>query len=797
MSEHVDPYDILREPSPMISDSGETSSERGGMMMQALAAAAATNYEDMSPRHKVLVVHEDDVEDIIFIPTQHSNNSGSSRNQATTVTGRSPRLQGQTGALLNRADPFSLSTSGPTTALDIMRRSAGGRSNSDTSGSAGATHNQDGGVPRSVVASSVSPPSAAEEMIAKSMTPVISNVDTSRRGSDRSDDYMIDPRRGVSNMPPTTTMDYQPSQFPGGGGGYPQYVTAHDIHRARWEQEQRELAADYYPSVNNYPFDYYSPARYYQQQINQPSPASLRYHHHQHLSADTNNTADLLALEHRLQVEQRLQEYYQPRVAHQLPLSMVVLPHQAQAAQQQQRVSQHEGGGAPDSKPPARSGSPGVSSVHRHQVHLQQNRSGSPGLSSLKRNQSHQVRNHSQQQQQPPLAYEARDWRTNQVWREDYHSHTTNLGGPSAIERRHSERSSADMPKAASLPPRKQNQPNPQGRVPGSMTIDQYEITHAQMYGHSPYLQDFQQPPPHPSATPSPPPGSLPAPSTPMMSGIDPRLQQQMNLMAMMFQHQQSGGIPPHHVSPIPPGLMYPPQYYPPQHDFYQGSFPGAVGQPPMPREVIVPTKSATQADKAAAGTADTSAPPPHQSPEPQPAGAPPTMPRDKSLKKKVSFSHLQIRTYETILGDNPSCTGGPSLSIGWRYNPEHFNSTVDEYERKQDELYGGPEIRPLDIDLVLHRSERESILMRMGYTQPDLAEAVRRLNKAKSRRRQTVHNLPVMFLEEKAESFKRTVGRLFLNRQRTRHMYDEWKKSDSIHFRQKGSPNERRRNSV
>jgi hypothetical protein len=777
----------------MISDSGETSSERGGMMMQALAASAAT-----SPMHKAVVVHEDDVD--IFIPTQNSNSSGSSRPQATTMSGRSPRLQGQTGALLNRADPLTLSSSGPTTALDIMRRSGGGRSNSDTSGSGGASHNQDGGVPRSVVSTSVSPPSAAEALIGKSQTPVISNVDSSRRGGNHNDDGIIDPRRDVYNMPPTTAMDYQASQIPGihpGGGGYPHYITAHDIHRARWEQEQRELAADYYPSVNNYPFDYYnnSPGRYYQQQLNQPPPASLRYHHLQQVTADTNNAADRLALEHRLQVEQRLQEYYQPR-------SMGVLPHQAQAAQQQQRVGRQEGGGAPDSKPPARSASPDASSVQRHQVHSQQQRGGSPGLSSLHRNQVHHMRNHSQQQQQqqPRLAYEERDWRTNQVWREDDHSYTANLGGPkiptppplpaaSATERRLADKPSADMPSAASLPPRKQQQPNPEGRVPGSLTIDQYDITHAQMYGHSQYVQDHQQPPPpHPSATPSPPPASLPPPSTPMMTSIDPRIQHQMNLMAMMFQHQQGGGIPPPHISPIPPGYMYPPQYY------YQGSFPGAVGKPPMPREVIVPTPSATEADKNAA---DSTAPSPYQCPEPEPADAPPSMPTDKSLKKKVSFSHLQIRTYETILGDNPSCTGGPSLSIGWRYNPEHFHSTVDEYERKQDELYGGPGIRPLDIDLVLHRSEREAILLKMGYTQPDLAEGVRRLNKAKSRRRQTVHNLPVMFLEEKAESFKRSVGRLFLNRQRTRHMYDEWKKSDSVHFRQKGNSKERRRNSV
>eukprot|EP00985_Skeletonema_marinoi_P013324 scaffold6578_cov141-Skeletonema_marinoi.AAC.22 len=797
-NDHVEPYDIIREPSPMISDSGETSSERGERgSMKALAAAATTTSNERSPSQKAVIINEDDAD--IYIPTQNSNGSGSgNRVPAVTVNGRSPRLQGQTGALLNRADPLSLSNSGPTTALNIMRRS-GGRSNSDTTSGSGGASNQDGRVPRSVVTSTVSPPSSA--------TPVISNVD--RCGGNHGE------RNSNSGMPPTTAMDYRPSQIygmgQGGGGGYPQHTNAHDIHRARWEQEQRELAADYYPSANNYPFDYYnSPGSmgmyYQQQQLNQPPPASLRYRQQQ-MPAETNAAADRLAMEHRLQVEQRLQEYYQPRVPHQVPPSMVVLPHQAQAAQlqqQHQQQQQQRAGGADSSKPPARSSSPGVSSTHCNQVHQQLQRSGSPGVTSVNRNQVHHRRTQSQQQQQSPHAYEERDWRTNQVWREDDHSHTASLGGlkiptppPSAInttERGTSDKPSAGMPSVTSLPPRMQQQPSQQqGRVSGSMTIDQYDITHAQMYGQ--YMQDLQQqqqqaPPPHASATPSPPPGPMPPPSTPIMTGMDPRVQHQMNLMAMMFQHQQGGGIPPPHISPIPRGLMYPQQYYAPQHNFYQGGIPGAVGQqPPMPREVIVPNPSVTAAETAAGTAADSNVPSPYHGPEPTVAPSP--ISRDKSSKTKVTFSHLQIRTYETILGDNPSCTGGPSLSIGWRYNPEHFDSTVDEYERKQDELYGGPGIRPLDIDLVLHRTERESILMKMGYTQSDLAEAVRRLNKAKSRRRQTVHNLPVMFLEEKAESCKRSVGRLFLNRQRTRHMYDEWKKSD------KGKRRETRRNSV
>eukprot|EP00984_Skeletonema_dohrnii_P026712 scaffold16104_cov78-Skeletonema_dohrnii-CCMP3373.AAC.1 len=199
-NDHVEPYDIIREPSPMISDSGETSSERGERgSMKALAAAATTTSNERSPSQKAVIINEDDAD--IYIPTQNSNGSGSghgNRVPAATVNGRSPRLQGQTGALLNRADPLSLSNSGPTTALNIMRRS-GGRSNSDTTSGSGGASNQDGGVPRSVVTSTVSPPSSA--------TPVISNVD--RRGGNHGE------RNSNSGMPPTTAMDYRPSQIYG------------------------------------------------------------------------------------------------------------------------------------------------------------------------------------------------------------------------------------------------------------------------------------------------------------------------------------------------------------------------------------------------------------------------------------------------------------------------------------------------------------------------------------------------------------------------------------------------------
>ena len=760
----------------MISDSGETSSERGDRMQQQQAAAssssaAAAAVTTRSPMILGVVATEDDKD--IFHNSSNSDGSNSKRKAAATTTaavastvnGRSPRLQGLTGALLNRVDPLSPdggSGGRPTTALNIMRRSAGSSRNvSDTSGSGGAisytTQDGSGGVPRSVMTKSISPSVVAAET-SKSKTPITSNVVRDNVYHDE-----LQRRNHYNNnvSQPLNSVNYQPSQLPipppgqGGGGYNPQQFAAHahDIHRARWEQEQRELAADYYPSASNYPHDYYnSPGRYYQ-----PPPASLRYHQH---NMDT--AAASIELQ-RMQVEQYLAAQQQ-----QLPSSMIAPPQQTaqqQPQHQQQQQTRVVGQEGLDSK------------VH--------GRSASPSLSSLHRNQVQQRRNHQQtlqqQQQQTPHAYEERDWRTNQVWREDDHSHTANMAGGPTIPTPPAAASDRPERRPSDKPSKSEDRvdlqvpgflyPQMQRAAGGVNTIDQYDITAGHIYGHN--QKQKQQQPPHPayvSETPSPPPapsGSIP--STPMMNSIDPRIQHQMNLMAMMF---------PPQISPIPPhlgrgGLMYPPQYYP-QHNFYQGGVVG--GQPPMPVEVVVPTPSsmATEAGNVAAAAPASSVP--NVSPMPMPQAK-------KSLKKQVSFSHLQIRTYETILGDNPSCTGGPSLSIGWRYNPEHFNSTVDEYERKQDQMYGGVELRPQDIDLVLHRSERESILLKTGYTRQDLAEAVRKLNKAKNRRRQTVHNLsaPVMFFEEKAESFKRSAGRLFLNRQRTRHMYEDWKKSGSV----------------
>lgn len=147
-----------------------------------------------------------------------------------------------------------------------------------------------------------------------------------------------------------------------------------------------------------------------------------------------------------------------------------------------------------------------------------------------------------------------------------------------------------------------------------------------------------------------------------------------------------------------------------------------------------------------------------------------------KGGEKRVTFSYLRVRTYETIMGDNPSCTAGPPLGLGWRYDPSEILMSVDDHGRHLARLrFAGLKVCPED--LVLHRSEREATLLKLGYTGQDIAESVRTLNKAKKRQRRTVQNLPVAFLEEKVEGVRKTLRRWLLKKERSTHLYDEWKR--------------------
>lgn len=122
----------------------------------------------------------------------------------------------------------------------------------------------------------------------------------------------------------------------------------------------------------------------------------------------------------------------------------------------------------------------------------------------------------------------------------------------------------------------------------------------------------------------------------------------------------------------------------------------------------------------------------------------------DDRGQQTVSFQNVQVRYYQRILEVNPGVTNGPAIGIGWNYMVGEQIS-VDQWEVQRGT------IRTPD-DLVIPRKKREQILQDEGYSQKDIAEAMRSITKAKNQRRTTIHNLGMKPVEEAVESAARRV---------------------------------------
>lgn len=105
-------------------------------------------------------------------------------------------------------------------------------------------------------------------------------------------------------------------------------------------------------------------------------------------------------------------------------------------------------------------------------------------------------------------------------------------------------------------------------------------------------------------------------------------------------------------------------------------------------------------------------------------------MPQDRILSKKVSFTHIEIREYDVVLGDNP-CAYGPSLSLGWKCH-RNFTMEMDNYEESKPE-------RRSQRQMQLPRYVRERILMDFGFSRREMNEAIEESTTIKKQRQQTV----------------------------------------------------------
>ena len=87
---------------------------------------------------------------------------------------------------------------------------------------------------------------------------------------------------------------------------------------------------------------------------------------------------------------------------------------------------------------------------------------------------------------------------------------------------------------------------------------------------------------------------------------------------------------------------------------------------------------------------------------------------KPRKVDSKVSFSHVSIREYSRVVGDNPSVCCGPPLALGWKYNTRECTD-IDTFEaiKTQASLVKDGKCQRLPSD------ERERLLIDIGGATP------------------------------------------------------------------------------
>jgi hypothetical protein len=123
--------------------------------------------------------------------------------------------------------------------------------------------------------------------------------------------------------------------------------------------------------------------------------------------------------------------------------------------------------------------------------------------------------------------------------------------------------------------------------------------------------------------------------------------------------------------------------------------------------------------------------------------------------RQNVSFADVKLREYTLSLGQNPSCSEGPPIELGWEFR-EQTPVPLEHYE----EIKARQPRRRLQ-ELILSNRARRLMLLEK-YTQEELTEAIRLVEQLKRQRVMTCLMLPASALDEAAEEVYRYMTNVF-----------------------------------
>ena len=152
-----------------------------------------------------------------------------------------------------------------------------------------------------------------------------------------------------------------------------------------------------------------------------------------------------------------------------------------------------------------------------------------------------------------------------------------------------------------------------------------------------------------------------------------------------------------------------------------------------------------------------------------------------------VGFKSVEIRDYFQILGDNPAVSRGPAMTLDWEYD-SHQTISIDSYE-------GNRGRRRFHHEMMIPRFVREHYLRKSGYSKKEIDEAVKAIDKVKSKRKKTVKNIRFENVEYAVERTKRKIKKLlsFGKTEAKSKILTEWMTSHS--YEQGGAKPEEERN--
>jgi hypothetical protein len=114
--------------------------------------------------------------------------------------------------------------------------------------------------------------------------------------------------------------------------------------------------------------------------------------------------------------------------------------------------------------------------------------------------------------------------------------------------------------------------------------------------------------------------------------------------------------------------------------------------------------------------------------------------------KLNVSFSKVEIRVYERILGENPlsGAVGGPSLGLGWSFN-EAKPVDLDKFETKR--VFQWSTRRRNSKELIMSPEKRERMARKLGFSSEEIEQNIRIIEKVQRQRRRTVNDPMARFV--------------------------------------------------